>query len=626
MIVSKNAKISLIIPEKATTREIYAAETLQSYLRKIFNAEAVVCKEGESVSGNAIVIGGPERNAEAAKYISEAAFRALFTGPEGICIKALDENRILIAGSSWHVGECERGTVYGVFEFLERFLGCTLAAYSHPEADAGEIVPMLDEIDLDGIDYCKSGADLPYRTAIVQYGDWAGNCDHGLNVPFFDWLVKNRYNRILTWASVYEYFKKHGLLAEIERRGIRFTVGHHESSRLFLPPEGNENFPEPYYKTHPEYYKLLEDGTRFFSESYWGQWIFCSRNDEAIAEVAKNVTAWLSDNPSVDILAFWPNDGTAPQCRCPKCKPYSKVENYAHFVNGVVKEVKKTHPHVKFDMLLYVDLWECPEGLELDPSVLIDESTWAAEGLRTVGKPDGSCLNGTKLEANLLQWKKTGAEVVYYDYYMGVYSLRQRWIPMADEIQSIWKNFVRKGISGAGTQIECFNLWNHIFNFYTFGRTGYDTSLSMQDNLKRFTRLFGDGGAEIAEIVTALEACLDGQVPIPQCGHYLTAHIDKEAIYAKFERALERAQTPRYRNNIRMLRMVFRYTDLETGEPFSSNHKFAKVVDGYEDATGELAKLTEFDSYCHGSTGFGVNFPLKSDKIYAVDDKWYRFE
>ena len=431
----------------------------------MLDADVAVATDNDKVTGAKILIGAPDRNEKSRELISEDAFYSEVTGAEGFMLRAADSETLIIAGSSRYPGECERGTLYGLYHFLEQYCGCTLAAISHPECDAGEIIPTLTEINFDGINYVKAEADRPYRTAIIQYADAAADPEQELNIPFFDWLIKNRYNRILTWTSVYERYKELGLIPEIEKRGLRFTVGHHESSRLFLPAYGNEYFPEHYYETHPEYFKLLEDGTRFVNKDPWGQWVFCSRNGDAIETVSKNVTEWLYKNPNVDILAFWPNDGIYPQCVCERCKKYSKTENYCYFVNEVAKRVKAHHPNVMFDMLIYVDLWEAPENIKLEPTVMIDESTWHKDGLRTVGKPDGSALSGTHFEENLLKWRNTGANVVYYDYYMGVYSVRQKLIPMADEVQSIWQRFKEKDIMGSGTQIECFNLWNHLLNF-----------------------------------------------------------------------------------------------------------------------------------------------------------------
>ena len=626
MTILKNAEIDLVIPSNATPRETFAAEELSKYMKTLLNAKTNTITDSEDSRNTRFLIGGPERNKYSRKYVSEADFKNLVCGPEGIFIKSVDEDTVIIAGSSWHAGERERGTLYAVYELLERYADCTLAAFSHPDLNAGEIVPRLERLDLTGAYYCKPKADLPYRTAIIQYADAAGDPNKELNIPFFDWLIKNRYNRILTWTSIYEHFKKSGMLTEIEKRGLLFTVGHHESSRLFLPAYGNEYFPEHYYETHPEYFKLQKDGKRFVNLDPWGQWVYCSRNGNAIKEVANNVNNWLHSNPSVDILAFWPNDGIFDQCTCPVCSKYTKTENYCYFVNEVAKLVKPVHPNVKFDLLIYVDLWECPKDIRLEPSIIIDESTWHADGLRSVGKPDGSCLNGTHFEENLLKWRDTGASVVYYDYYMGVYALRQKWIPMADELQSIWQNFIDKGISGSGTQIECFNLWNHLLNFYSFARTGYDVSLSLSDNVRALSRLYGDGADEVASIFFELERILDGQVEITTCGHFLMEHVNKEEIYARFDRALSLAKEPRHRNNVRLTRMVFRYSDLEAADPASRNEKYASVFDSYKDESGELAKMTEYDSFYKNNPGYAITIPLSSNKTNFIPNEWYLFE
>ncbi len=626
--ISKSSKVKIIVPTNATTRELFATEELAKYLNKILGVSAETITDSDCSCGcdAKFLIGGPERNKKTAEYISEADFRKNVPGPEGMLLKAVDENTVIIAGSSWNDGECERGTIYGVYELLERYCGCTLAAFSNPNVDAGEIVPKCDNLDLSNVDYAKASCDRLYRAAIIQYADCAGDPEKELNIPFFDWLIKNRYNRILTWTSIYTYFCKNGLIKELERRGFRFTVGHHESSRLFLPAHGNEFFPEHYFETHPEYFKLQSDGTRFENMDHTGQVVYCSRNRDAINEVAKNVNSWLNNNPIVDILAFWPNDGVHEQCQCPECSKYSKTENYCYFVNEIAKLVKPQHPNIMFDLLIYVDLYDCPDNIKLDPSIIIDESTWHKTGLRSVGKPDGSCLNNTHFEENLLKWHKTGAEVVYYDYYMGVYSLRQRWIPMADELQSIWKNFIEKDIYGSGTQIECFSLWNHLLNYYSFARTGYDTSITFEQNVKALTKLYGNGDEEMAKIFTELEDIMDGQVEITTCGHYLMEHVDKEKIYAMFDKALSLAETPRERNNIRLTRMVFRYSDLETQDEQSKDTRYKSVFENYVDETGELAKMTEYDSFWKNNPGYAITIPLKSEKTNFVPDKWYLFE
>lgn len=624
MKILKNRSLTVIIPENYAKSERFAAEELVKYILQITGLKAEICTDAETVNGGRIVIGSPIRNRLSAELISADEFSALVTDAEGIYIKAFGEDTILIAGGG---GELERGTVYAVYEFLERFCGCVFAGFTNPEIEGGEYVPTAAELDLNGISYVKKSADTAYRTAIIQYGDVAGSADRGLNIPFLDWLVKNRYNRILTWMSVYEEMKETGVADEIIKRGLRITTGHHDSAGHFMPAFGNKYFPEKYYETHPEYYKLDEDGNRFLIDGkHYGQCIFCSRNDAIYDVLANNIISWVKENPAVDTIAFWPQDGTYPDCLCEKCSKYTKVENYTYFMNEIAKRMEVSCPEVKIDMLLYTDLWECPEGLELSPNLMVDESMWHSTGLRTVGKPDGSCITGTHFEDNILKWKKSGTLAVYYDYYMGVYPMRNRYIPMADEVQSLVKRFAEVGISGSGTQIECFNMWNNLFNFYVFARTAYDSELSMEDNLAGFGKIFGKGAEAVKEIIRIAETCLDGQKDIKLAGIYLMENVDKERIYRLFEEALDAEEKPFFRNNIRLMRMAFRYSDLETHQKGADVPYPYEPVKYYEDIDAELLYMTRFDSFHYNDPGFGIMIPVKGEAGEFVPDKWYIFE
>ena len=630
MKLSVNSSVTAVLPGEPTKREQFAAEELRKYLGVIFPGIRVsFAAAGQPVEGLQILIGGPERNAATALWISEEAFDALVPGPEGIYIKDFGDT-LIIAGTSKNPGEMERATLYAVYELLERYLGCSLAAYVNPEIAGGEYIPACKEVDLTGIAYVKAAADNTYRTAIAEYH--GRKVENVLNLSFIDWLAKNRYNRILTWMKVYERYKELGLIEEFERRGIRLTVGHHDAIPTFLPQRGNKYFPEHYYETHPEYYKLLEDGTRFEITDHFGAWVLCSRNPELPRVIAENIINWIEKNPMVDTIALWPLDGRAPMCTCPECSKYSDIENYVYMQNAIAKIIGKKHPDIRIDMLAYSGLFDCPDGsLELEPNLFIDEAvTSATLKIRTIGKPDGSCITGTPYEENLLKWKKTGATVVYYDYLMGTHSCRQRYIPAADEQQSNWKRCMEVGISGSGTQIEYFNFWNHIFNFYCFARTGYDTALSMENHLEVFTRIFGEGAPYIAQIIRMAEACLDGQVKIHTAGLYLMEHIDKAAVYEAFDKALASAKTPEARNNIRMMRLGFRYSDVECFYTIIGKDDFFRYVpyEECEDPEGELYFMSHhFDSSRWNDPGFGIMLPLDCRKqAEFIPDDWYNFE
>ena len=626
MKINKNRLSKIIIPFDATPTEHFAAKELQKYIQKIEGTFLSIFSDKDYSDDQGIIIGGPERNLFAKKFVEYENYQYPELGSEGFVIKSFD-NALVLAGS---FEDKQRGTLYAVYELLERYLGCSLAAFSHPDVNIGEYIEKKDEITLDdSIEYIKLSADRPFRGACVQYDNWAGVADHGLNIQFIDWLSKNRYNYLYLWTGVYEQLKKLGFVDEINKRGLDFVVGHHDSCDLFIPSEGNQYFPEKYYETHPEFFRLQEDGTRYKVVDENGQMIFCNRNTALIEEISKNIIKWLSFNQDVKYIQIAPHDGQAPQCVCDMCKPYTKTENYTYFLNEISKRVAKVYPDIKIILLVYVDLWECPKDIELEPSLVVMEAPWfrSENGLRTCGKPDGTSLNGTHFEENLFKWKDAGAKIMYYDYYMCIYAARQRWTPIADEIQAIWKRFKEKDVLGASTQIECFNMWNHIFNFYTFGRTGYDLELSIEDNLNRFVRIFGDGGSWVAKAILEGEKVLDGQVGMEYAPAFLMKHIDKEFVYNCYEKAFDEAKAPLERNNLRMMRMVFRYSDLELQEKDAESFEYTKVRK-YPNINKELLYMTKFDSYWKNHTGYGISIPLDSDEAVEefIPDKWYRFE
>ena len=639
MKLSANAQVAIVVPATATKREEFAAQELSKYLNKIFPGICIQIT-ADAKANNTIFIGGPERNSAVAAYISEADFDARVPGPEGMFIKAYGENVLVLAGSSKNVNERERGTVYAVYELLERYLGCSLAAFVNPHIAGGERIPVLEEVDLSGTEYIKPCCDNPYRAGITEYSGGNANVENPLSNTFIDWIAKNRFNRVVIWTTVYEKMKNAGTLEELDRRGILITAGHHSAPGTFLPPYGNEYFPEHYYETHPEYYKLMEDGQRFTfdpqsSANPMGQWIFCSTNPDLISVLAENILHWSNLNPMVDTVALWPQDSKRPSCICPECSKYTKEEAYAMVFNGVAKLIAKKNPHLKLDLLAYSDVYECPKGMKMESNVFVEGTTTyrnADPRFRKVGKPDGSALKDSIYERLLLQWKDAGAQVGYYDYCMSVHGGRQRYMPCADEMQSFWTRYKEVGIQGSGTQMEYFNFWNHIFNFYCFARTGYDISLSMEDNLKKFTEIFGEGAPYMAEAIRIAEDSLDGQITLDQGGLYFMENLGQEKkgqIYDLFDKAFAAASTAAARNNIRMFRMGFRYSDLECAET-EVRYEFIKyrLLEQCNDPTGELYYMsTHFDTRCwHSDLGYGIQFPLDCEKSDYQPDHWYAFE
>ena len=81
-VVDGSANATIVKPASATMRESFAATELQRYIEKISGARLSIAQDNQTVGGNRILIGGPERNAQTAVSISESEFDSSVPGPE----------------------------------------------------------------------------------------------------------------------------------------------------------------------------------------------------------------------------------------------------------------------------------------------------------------------------------------------------------------------------------------------------------------------------------------------------------------------------------------------------------------------------------------------------------------
>jgi hypothetical protein len=140
----------------------------------------------------------------------------------------------------------------------------------------------------------------------------------------------------------------------------------------------------------------------------------------------------------------------------------------------------------------------------------------------------------------------------------------------------------------------------------------YDTDLTLEQAILDISRLFGEGAAEIRKIFRHYEGVLDGQVPISETGEWFARHVDRDETELLFGQALKKAQTARCRNNIRLMRMAFRYTML--------------LYTGTLAAQEELGVMRRFDSFTASKRGYGIAIASDVPIQELSDDPWYQFE
>ncbi len=212
------------------------------------------------------------------------------------------------------VGSGVRGTLYGVYEVLERYGGCRWYAsfFSRIPEKKTWTVPALDRTETPAFVMRE-----PYWFDMFD-GDFAARARSNGNQP--------------------NLRSKHG--GKI-RFGRKLFV--HSFYRL-MPP--NEFFPE-----HPEYYSEL-DGKR---QADHGQ--LCLSNPDVVRIVTERVLERIRKDPTAKLFSVSQNDWHG-YCTCAKCRAIDEREgspagSMIAFVNKVAEAVQKEFPNVWIETLAY---------------------------------------------------------------------------------------------------------------------------------------------------------------------------------------------------------------------------------------------------------------------------------
>ncbi len=104
---------TIIIPQDAQPAEVTAANELSSYLEQISGVTLPIVRDNEqTASGHEIIVGQTSREGSLSVSLDRASLKS-----DGFILKVVGNNLFIAGGSA-------RGTLYGVYTFLEEQLGC----------------------------------------------------------------------------------------------------------------------------------------------------------------------------------------------------------------------------------------------------------------------------------------------------------------------------------------------------------------------------------------------------------------------------------------------------------------------------------------------------------------------
>ena len=310
---------TIVLHRSATPPERHAAQELARFLGEISGA-AFPVRELDAVPANldaSIRIGVDAANG----IVSPMEISRL--GQEGYILRSKGSTLAIVGGRP-------RGTLYGVYSFLEDHLGCrwfTPRVSRIPRKTAIEIqpldrsfVPRLEYRDLDSPDSCDA-----------------------------DWAARNKIN---------------GTHAHLDKeRGGKVSYG------PFVHTFESILNPKITFREHPEYFSEV-NGKRLAQRTQ-----LCLTNPDVLRIATATVRRWMREQPTATIFSVsqndWNNYCTCPQCARITTEEGSPIGPYLRFVNTIADAVREEFPDKVVDTLAYQFTRPPPQHTRPRPNVIV---------------------------------------------------------------------------------------------------------------------------------------------------------------------------------------------------------------------------------------------------------------
>ena len=368
----------IVVSRSPSTSERYAANEFRDLLAEACGFKLPVVKRVDRLERH-IFIGASD-----AMRASKVGFSTNQMGPEDLRIVARDRN-IAIAG-----GE-PRGTLYGVYTFLEDYVG---VRFLDPKVT--HVPPMRSWHVIGPVDRYYHPP-LSYRWSC--YGQTNNHPEFAVRLRCNTVSKRSKYGGSTSMVRVDHTFEE------------------------LLPAT-------KYGKDHPEYFCMIDKKRQPVLR---GGSQPCLTNPQVLKIVTNAVLAQIKADPDLAVVQVAQNDNDN-YCRCGPCKAINSREgtpmgSLLDFVNRVADAVARQHPHIKVGTLAYWYSEDPPRSMRARPNVVIQLAPVGMSVIRPFNDPD-SKLN-TDFPYKLQTWSNISSQlnlsasnVMLSDYWLPCPNLR----------------------------------------------------------------------------------------------------------------------------------------------------------------------------------------------------------
>ncbi|MBO4345053.1 MAG: DUF4838 domain-containing protein, partial [Victivallales bacterium] len=318
------ALVRIVVADKPGRFDGFAAEDLKKYLGGMAGAEFTVVNESDLAAGEAAIYIGNTKTAEKHSLSSEKFDR------EEWQIRSVDDKSVVVTGGR------PIGAFYGAWSLLNHF-GCYALTWDQ------DAVPNVPELTYDGFEERRK----PSFSSRMIFDNLPGQirgagCAQDVLNAYYRWILRNGIGGRQNAHPVPYYL------------GGAFNMTQqpqYHSMCSFVPED-------KYFKDHPEYYWMQEDGTRRASlqNGYFGG--LCLSNPDVLRIATETMLDLIKKDRANIPQENWPTvydfsrmDASPYFCKCPSCRKIEDEEGsqmglFYRFLNQMAAVVKKEYPDV----------------------------------------------------------------------------------------------------------------------------------------------------------------------------------------------------------------------------------------------------------------------------------------
>ena len=517
----------IVLPDSASEFDKKAGSELQKYLRQMSGALLPIVTDTDDLTDSIVWIGS-------AGHFQKPPFPIDWEKLEedGFLIKTNGKSLIVAGGR-------QKGSLYGVYTFLESYLGCRKFSTSV------EVVPSRKTIFLNSIDDTE--------------------------IPKIKFRMENFFEPgYADWHKLDTYKDNWGLFVH--------------TSRVLVPPD-------KYFKDHPEYFSKVPSGRVPDAQ-------LCLTNPDVFRIVVDGLKERMNEKPSAQFWSVSQNDTYSP-CECDSCKQINEAEgspsgSVLAFVNRVADEF----PAKTISTLAYQYSRSAPKNIK--PRKNVNIMLCSIECNRS--KPLETDPASESFRKDVEDWTKLTGNIFLWDYVIQFRNLVSPF-PNFRVLQPNIRFFVKHGITsvfeqGLGSMEGEFAE----LRIYLIAKLLWNPDINVDSVMNDFLGgYYGKAAPYIRKYIDRMHDALEGSgeplliygYPMPSENGYLSPQ--NMSAYARYFNQAERAvrSDPELLSRVRIARLPLQFAMLEQAKVYGTREHgfYGKGRDGSWKVKPEMESL-----------------------------------